>query len=268
MSSRRLSCHLSAPLVSLGLMALSLAVSVSPAGAIPAASPAASSTEPAANGAAAPAASHLPGGAAKPNASARHHVDRPPSDDASLPEGATFSTVPKAYVLSLGGAMNYTSALPNRDDAQPGKQSRGLSGVEVMGEWLWQLGGFRSDWPVWLGYYLGWIHLPGDKTSQRTGVLEYGIRVRHGYRISPTVRPFFTYCLGATQVWIDGLPGRGITHQTRTGLGVDLKVARRMRVLLAAEWIRQSLPDLGSTVDRSFSALTFNVGVIFERQAH
>jgi len=98
-------------------------------------------------------------------------------------------------------------------------------------------------------------------------VLEYGIRVRHGYRITDSVRPFFTYCLGATQVWIDGVAGRGITHQTRTGLGVDLKVARRMRLLVAMEWMRQSLPDLGSEADRSFSGLTLNLGVVFERPA-
>ncbi len=216
---------------------------------------------------AAPAApaSAAPGSAASPASAAKPTVDR------SQPDNVGFSTVPKVYVLMGGWAYNFKSALPNRpahSGANVGTKGPGLMGAELIGDWLWQVGGFRSRWPSWVGFYLGWLHFPAtDEGAQQTGILEYGLRIRHAFRATRAVRPFITYCLGATQVWIDGQAGRGITHQTRGGLGVDLSVARNLRLVVEAGWRMQSLPDLGSDRDFTFSSTSVNVGLLYERAA-
>ncbi|MCO4763184.1 MAG: hypothetical protein KC502_16825 [Myxococcales bacterium] len=186
--------------------------------------------------------------------------------DPSRPANVGFSTVPKVYVLSLGAVPVYKSALPQQvgeDTPLDGTQFGG----EVVGEFLWQVSGFRGKIPSWIGFYLGWLHVPATASVRQTGVLQYGLRIRHAYRASERVRPFWTYCLGATQVWVNGVPGRGITHQTRGGLGVDIQLVSRLRLMLSLEWLRQTLPTIGAEKDQSFSAVSLGVGLLFERFA-
>ncbi len=171
-----------------------------------------------------------------------------------------FDVVPKSASLHIGWLYSYDNGLPNGYDATA--TSRPQAG-EVMAGYLWQVGGLKDGWPSWIGFYLGWAEFPEQRLSVRTGVLEYGLRVKHALFPGARSRPFLTYGLGTTQVWVDGFDGRDITHQTRVGVGVDISMGESLQFTCEIEWRTQILPTMGGQ-DWSFSTVAITSGFSYD----
>ncbi len=187
-----------------------------------------------------------------------------PSDEQVVDTAvAGFDVVPKTTSLSSGWVYSYANSLPNGNGTTEASRPQG---IEVVGDYLWQVGGLNGGWPSWLGFYLGWVIFPEQAANVRTGVLEYGLRVKHALFPGERLRPFLTYGLGTTQVWIDGFDGRDITHQTRLGLGLDTDVGKRLKLTVELAWHAQNLPVLDGQ-DWSFSSLGLSVGGIYRIDA-
>jgi hypothetical protein len=121
-------------------------------------------------------------------------------------------------------------------ESAPGVQDRAgigsaRSSIGLRLDWKagWQVGGFQSGWGSYVGFFAGFFYHFGGELADSLGI-NYGIFAKHTLFPSLRVRPFLAYGLGATQVWVRELEGRGIGHVTRLSAGLDTKVSERLAI--------------------------------------
>ena len=81
-------------------------------------------------------------------------------------------------------------------------------------------------------------------------------------------RPFLAYGLGAIQVWVRELGGRGIGHVTRLSLGLDTKLSERVALEFDLSYQFNILPSFAieGAEPRSFDfhSLSLTTGIWYE----
>lgn len=83
------------------------------------------------------------------------------------------------------------------------------------------------------------------------------------------MRAFFGYGLGAAQVFVRGVDGRGIGHLTALSLGVDVRVAEERHVTLELSYRFVILPSFETATSRpdryDFHAIRLSAGIFLGR---
>jgi hypothetical protein len=171
---------------------------------------------------------------------------------------------PRAYSLTLGYAYTPKNALPLsaiEDTYRP-------MGLAVELRYGWQVGGLDGSAPAWIGF--GTSFFAHTRGSPRTSLgVDYGLFVRHAVFPGPRVRAFFGYGLGAAQVFVRGVDGRGIGHLTALSLGVDVRVAEERHVTLELSYRFVILPSFETATSRpdryDFHAIRLSAGIFLGR---
>jgi hypothetical protein len=171
---------------------------------------------------------------------------------------------PRAYAVTLGGNYVFLSKLPLVE----GKSTGGghPAGMQLGGRFGWQVRGLRGGAPSTIGFESDLMYLPGRDGARDTYGLLYGVFAKHSFT-HWRARPFFSYGLGASQIWVSDVGGRGIGHVTRLSFGVDIRVAERIHVPVALMYMGVLMPRLEledqSVKDTSFHSAVLTTGVWF-----
>ncbi len=135
---------------------------------------------------------------------------------------------PRVMSLTAGYVYTPLSYLPVSQTDPIGTKYR-HHGLRIDWKAGWQVGGFVSGWHSYVGFFAGFFYQFGGTLADSLG-LNYGIFAKHTVFPGKRIRPFVAYGLGAAQVWVRELAGRGIGHVTRLSLGLDTKVSERLAI--------------------------------------
>lgn len=139
---------------------------------------------------------------------------------------------PRVFSFTAGYVYVPLSQLPvARSAPESGTGRYQHHGLRLDWKAGWQVGGFQSGWGSYVGFFAGFFYHFGGELADSLGI-NYGIFAKHTLFPSLRVRPFLAYGLGATQVWVRELEGRGIGHVTRLSAGLDTKVSERLAIEL------------------------------------
>jgi hypothetical protein len=147
-------------------------------------------------------------------------------------------TVPRSLGLAAGWVFSPISELP----ISPSGRTVHPHGAALYGDFLWQVGGIDEGWPSYIGFLTQFSFYPAGGQRRHALSLEYGILVKHFVFPQRVVRPFVTYGLGATQVWVLDVRSRGIGHLTRLSLGLDMAVSRKVSLSVEMAYRIANLP--------------------------
>jgi hypothetical protein len=161
-----------------------------------------------------------------------------PDPGATVPPPATTPSLaapllrhaPRVFSFTAGYVYVPLSQLPVAQDRTRVRFARYQQhGLRLDWKAGWQVGGFQSGWGSYVGFFAGFFYHFGGELADSLGI-NYGIFAKHTLFPSLRVRPFLAYGLGATQVWVRELEGRGIGHVTRLSAGLDTKVSERLAI--------------------------------------
>jgi hypothetical protein len=167
---------------------------------------------------------------------------------------------PRTYGVTVAGSYAFRSRLPL---SQRGSTQRPW-GLQLGARFGWQVGGLVSGRPSTVGFETDFALQPGNNDYRASYALLYGVFAKHALTRNPRVRPYFCYGLGAAQVWVAHVEGRGIGHATRLGFGLDLRAADRRHLTFALTYQGVILPsfalDGAPARDTSFHAAVLSAG--------
>lgn len=169
---------------------------------------------------------------------------------------------PRVYALTLAGSYAFRSALPL---SASGETVRPW-GLQAGARFGWQVGGLAGGRGSWVGFEMEFALQPGHDYRTSYALL-YGIFAKHALTRHTRVRPYFAYGLGAGQVWVHGVDGRGIGHQTRVEIGMDVRVAEQRMISIALIYQALIMPSLARedapASDTSSHAAVLATGIWF-----
>ena len=180
---------------------------------------------------------------------------------APVPPAPAMRHAPRVGSIALGWTYSPISYLPLSADIVGGRYH--TQGLRVDGKFGWQVGGFTSGFSSYVGFMAGFYYFFGGSVADSLG-LDYGIFAKHVIVPGQRVRGFLSYGLGATQVWVRQLEGRGIGHVTRLSGGVDVKLKEQLRLELEVAYQFNILATFASAQDqpsRSYDFHTVNMTV-------
>lgn len=210
----------------------------------------------------------IPPGQVPPDASGQQLAEpnlNPLPPQAAQPPIGTMRHAPRVGAIALGWMYSPISYLPLSADNVGGKfQTQGL---RVDGKFGWQVGGFTSRYASYVGFMAGFYYNFGGMVADSLGI-DYGVFAKHMISPGPRVRGFLSYGLGATQVWVRQLGGRGIGHVTRLSGGVDIKMTERIQFELELAYQFNILatfagPQAEPSRSYDFHALNLTAGLWF-----
>ncbi len=180
---------------------------------------------------------------------------------------STASHAPRTWGVSLGSAYVFHNRLPMRESASDAPNAGGLLGLRCG----WQVAGLTGGSPTTIGIETDFM-VQGARGARMSYALVYGLFVRHSFWGSQRIadgangshqrfRPFFSYGLGAAQIWVRQVDGRGIGHATRLGLGLDVWLAERRYLTLTATYQMIMMPDF-ALADAPPKNTSFHAGVV------
>ena len=184
------------------------------------------------------------------------------AEPAAQVEPAPQQHAPRVFAVTAAGSYAFRSELPL---TQSGRSVRpwGLQGGARFG---WQVGGLAGGRASWIGFEMHFAAQPG-KDYRDSYALLYGLFAKHALSRHARVRPYFCYGLGAAQVWVRDVGGRGIGHETRVELGIDVRTAERRHVTLALTYQAVIMPSFARdglpASDTSFHAALLSTGLWF-----
>jgi hypothetical protein len=185
-------------------------------------------------------------------------VPMAPAEPSVMERILLSKAVPKAFFLSVGWQYTVANALPlSGAEAAPR-----LHGINIDGGLLWQVRGFDGvTWPAWVGFMPSFYYLFGGQNAKDALGLGYGIYVKHALFPKPRYRFFLAYGLGATQVFVREISGRSVGHLTRLGMGVDVRLTRRVHAMVELSYRFFMLPnfELPASAPGSHDFHTVNV---------
>lgn len=177
-------------------------------------------------------------------------------------EPAQSDHAPRAYGVTVGGTYAFLNRLPL---AESGKRQR-TGGLQIAARFGWQVRGLRGGAPATIGFESDFLYQPGVKTRASYALI-YGVFAKHSFSSRLRVRPFFCYGLGAAQVWVAHVGGRGIGHATRLALGIDVRVRESWHVSVALTYQGILMPSFReegrSARDTSFHSGVLSAGLWF-----
>ena len=173
---------------------------------------------------------------------------------------------PRVMSLTAGYAYTPLSYLPLSPTIVDGKYRN--HGLRIDWKAGWQVGGFLSGWHSYVGFFAGFFYNFGSGFADNLG-LNYGIFAKHTIFPGRRFRPFLAYGLGAIQVWVRELGGRGIGHVTRLSIGLDTKLSERVALEFDLSYQFNILPSFAieGAEPRSFDfhSLSLTTGIWYGR---
>lgn len=144
----------------------------------------------------------------------------------------------------LGGTYAFLSRLPLTETGNTYRPA----GLSIGGRFGWQVRGLRGGAPSTIGIESDFLYLPGRHARDGYALL-YGVFAKHSFT-QLRVRPYFAYGLGAAQVWVSRVQGRGIGHVTRLAFGVDVRLRERMHFSIALSYLGIMMPRFAVDQER------------------
>lgn len=168
------------------------------------------------------------------------------------------------YAISVAASYLFSNRLPL------GASGRGphLFGVQAGTRLGWQVRGFNGGDPASVGFELDFLAQPSSSVRDSYAMI-YGVFAKHAFLSRLRAHPFMSYGLGAAQVWVSEVDGRGIGHATRLALGVDIRLRERLQLSLALAYQGIFMPNF-ALEDRparstNFQGCVLSTGVWFGR---
>ena len=169
---------------------------------------------------------------------------------------------PRAYAINLGGSYAFLSRLPLTESGRTYRPA----GVQIGGRFGWQVRGLRGGAPSTIGIESDFSFLPGRGARSSYGLI-YGVFAKHSFTSSLRARPYFAYGLGAAQIWVAEVHGRGIGHATRIAVGLDTRLRERLYLSFALSYQGIIMPSFAlkdrPARDTSFHSLVLSTGLWF-----
>lgn len=185
------------------------------------------------------------------------------------PSAPPMKHVPRAFGLAAGWAYTPSNSLPLSPAGYPALTPMGVS---IDARFGWQVSGLQRGWPVWVGFMSSFFYYSAGNNLNDALGLDYGIFVKHALFPGPRVRLFLAYGLGAAQVWVRNVGGRGIGHVTRLSAGIDVHLRRSVHLSLEFAYKFVNLPSFAvdqpaesDPPDYGFQSLNLLAGVWFGR---
>jgi hypothetical protein len=170
---------------------------------------------------------------------------------------------PRAYAVVLAGSYTFHNRLPVSEDSR----SYRPAGLQIGGRFGWQVRGLRGGSPSTVGIESDFMYQPGRGAARSDYGIVYGVFAKHSFSTSVRARPYFAYGLGAAQIWIEDIAGRGLGHATRLAFGLDTRLRDRMYLTFALSYQGIIMPNFvlrdRPPLDTSFHSLLLSTGLWF-----
>jgi hypothetical protein len=151
---------------------------------------------------------------------------------------------PRNFALSVGWTYTPSNSLPLTSIQVPMLTPQGVNVDARLG---WQVGGYQSGWNSYVGFLASFFYYAGGGTGVSDSLgLDYGIFVKHVLFPGRRVRLFVGYGLGAVQVWVKDVGGRGIGHMTRLAAGLDTRITENVHVSFEFAYKFNILPSFAT----------------------
>ncbi len=149
----------------------------------------------------------------------------------------TFDRTPKDYAIHL--SYNHHLKVPFANTA--------IDGVGIELDHSWQLSGYQGGRKAYITVPLGYKYfVPSKKGVANSRCLYYGWKVRHELKKgNPAWQPFIGYSLLLDQLWLEGVEGNIIGHETRFTFGVDRRISDNLAYILSLDFSYIRFPVLG-----------------------
>lgn len=169
---------------------------------------------------------------------------------------------PRVFALTVAGSYAFRSELP----LSASERTVRPWGLQAGARFGWQVGGLAGGRGSWIGFETEFALQPGQDYRSSYALL-YGLFAKHALTRHTHVRPYFGYGLGAGQVWVSDVDGRGIGHETRVEIGLDVRTAERRQLSVALIYQAVIMPSFARVdapaSDTSFHAAVLSTGVWF-----
>ncbi|MFO0574203.1 MAG: hypothetical protein U1A78_09405 [Polyangia bacterium] len=174
-----------------------------------------------------------------------YQAELPPGPPAAAPPPSLpMRHAPRNFALSVGWAYTPSNSLPLTPVQVPMLTPQGVNVDARLG---WQVGGYQSGWNSYVGFIASFFYYVGSGTGVSDSLgLDYGIFVKHVLFPGRRVRLFVGYGLGAVQVWVKDVGGRGIGHMTRLAAGLDTRVSDNLHVSFEFAYKFNILPSFAT----------------------
>lgn len=171
---------------------------------------------------------------------------------------------PRVFSLTAGLSYGVRNRLPIAENPSAAHPVGALVGAR-MG---WQVAGLDGGRPSSVGFESDFAYQDAHRARASYGLL-YGVFAKHALTRAERLRPFFSYGLGAGQVWVPGVSGRGIGHSTRLAFGVDVQAGEGLRATFMVAYhaliLRSLAEGEAAATHHSTHALVVSVGPWFGR---
>jgi hypothetical protein len=187
-----------------------------------------------------------------------------PAATEPTPPPAAQDHAPRVYALSLGASYLFSSRLPL---SESGRDPH-MFGVQVGTRLGWQVRGLAGGDPASVGFELDFLAQPSAQVRDSYAMI-YGVFAKHAFLSRLRTHPFISYGLGAAQVWVSEVDGRGIGHATRLTFGVDIGMRERLQLSVALSYQGIFMPNFGfedrPARNTNFHGCVVSTGVWFGR---
>lgn len=180
----------------------------------------------------------------------------------SVEFGYRYSFYPNTELVNDGSY----ALLDANGKVLPYQQNMATSGVGILADYAWQLGGLSGKKPaVYISIPMGYtILLPDNPSSKRIGMLNYGWTIRHELTTKDKkIIPFVGYGLFLSNMSVDGVPGSVSGHQTQFEGGLNFKTNTKLNYFVKLQGSYSSYPKLGVKNSLHFMYADLRVGVRF-----
>lgn len=180
------------------------------------------------------------------------------------PPAPKIDHAPRVYALSVGASYLFSSRLPLSDN---GREPH-MFGVQAGGRLGWQVRGLSGGDPASVGFELDFLAQPSGQVRDSYAMI-YGVFAKHAFLSRLRTHPFISYGLGAAQVWVSEVDGRGIGHATRLTFGVDIGLGERLQLSVALSYQGIFMPNFAfedrPARNTNFQGCVLSTGVWFGR---
>ena len=163
-----------------------------------------------------------------------------PAANASPTPAPAADHAPRVYGLSVGASYLFSSRLPLSEN---GREPH-MFGVQLGTRLGWQVRGLTGGDPASVGFELDFLAQPSAQVRDSYAMI-YGVFAKHAFLSRLRAHPFISYGLGAAQVWVSEVDGRGIGHATRLTFGVDSGLRERLQLSVALSYQGIFMPNFG-----------------------
>ena len=140
------------------------------------------------------------------------------------------------------------------------------TGWNAQFEVAWQVSGFKTTRNAYISVPLGFgtFFGGGENGNPEAKMLHYGWSIIHNISKEKKSIPFVSYSLLLNQLWLEGMEGHTIGHETRFDFGYNIRPDnKKVSYIFKIEYSHMTFPSLLKEKSDRIEVFSFKTGIRF-----